>query len=147
MALICVGSTDLLSAEHTSRLLGPLLHWFYPRISPLTVLRLQILIRKAGHVTEYAILALLMFRALANTLFWRSAIGAMALTLIAAGAFAATDEFHQSFVPSRTASLRDVSIDTLGAGVGIAIYAVWWRRYRQRALPRSFSTNSGPERI
>lgn len=129
MALIFIGSTDLMSAEHTSRFLEPFFHWLNPGISPVNLLKLEMLVRKGGHVSEYAVLALLMFRALANTALLRHAVFAMSLTLLASGAFAASDEFHQSFVPSRTSSARDVVIDLAGASLGIALYALsWWRR-------------------
>src|SRR5207253_1241291 len=67
LALIFIGSTDLMSAEHTSRIIGPLLHWLFPTISPSTVLRVQFLMRKFAHVSEYAILAVLLYRACVHT--------------------------------------------------------------------------------
>ncbi len=102
-----------MSAEHTSRIIGPLLHWLFPTISPLTVLRVQFFMRKLAHVSEYAVLAVLLYRAFVHTtLKGRRALSA-GLVLLLCAAYAATDEFHQSFVPSRTASLRDVMIDIL----------------------------------
>ena len=65
MALIFLGSTDMLSAEHTSRFLVPFLRWLDPQISLATLNTIQIGIRKLGHLTEYAILAVLLWRALA----------------------------------------------------------------------------------
>jgi len=49
---------------------------------------------------------------------WRPAL----VALVVAAIYAAFDEFHQSFVPSRTASAHDVAIDIGGAVVGLAIY-------------------------
>ncbi len=123
MCLIFAGSTDLMSAEHTSRFLGPLLRWLKPDISSATLNAAQLAIRKAAHVTEYAILAGLLWRAarhswtLVAASFWKSA----AFALFAATIHAAVDEFHQSFVPSRTAMTRDVMIDICGALLGLLI--------------------------
>ena len=80
-------------------------------------------------MTEYAILSGLLFRALRGPLggFWRRA----AFALFPAILFAATDEWHQSFVATRTASLGDVCIDSLGAVVGILLCCLMqlaWRR-------------------
>ena len=119
MAIMFIGSTDLMSAEHTSRFLTPFLHWLKPDISPATVAHIHFLLRKGAHVTEYAILTALIFRALrglTNRLWWR-----VALALFPALLFAAADEFHQSFVASRTSSLGDVIIDSGGVIVGLVL--------------------------
>jgi VanZ family protein len=122
MALIFIGSTDVLSAEHTSRFLLPFLRWLDPKISWATLNAIQTIIRKLGHVTEYAILAALMWRALRGGTVGKSKTSILfVIVWIACGAFAASDEFHQSFVPSRTASVRDVMIDICGALIGLSI--------------------------
>src|SRR6266404_679946 len=64
MAVIFLGSTDMLSAEHTSRFLVPFLRWIDPQISLVALNAIQLGIRKLGHLTEYAILAMLLWRAL-----------------------------------------------------------------------------------
>ena len=122
MMLMFFGSTDLMSAEHTSRFLTPLLRWLNPDISPAAIAQAHLLLRKAAHLTEYAILTGLLFRALravSDGFWWRAAV-ALGPTLI----FAAADEYHQSFVPSRTASLGDVFVDYGGAVAGIIICRV-----------------------
>ena len=125
MALIFIGSTDILSAEHTSRIIGPLLRWLRPGISPMTIAKIHVLVRKAGHVSEYAVLAALFYRAVANTLLQGRAFASAVLVLIACATYAASDEFHQSFIPSRTASVRDVAIDFCGALLAVCIYAAF----------------------
>lgn len=121
MLVIFAASTDLGSAEHTSRVLIPLLHWINPAISGATILKIQFLIRKAAHLTEYAVLAMLLLRALRSGT--RDAFARQAgLVLVIAALYAMTDEFHQTLAPSRTASARDVLIDCLGAAAGLAIY-------------------------
>jgi VanZ family protein len=122
MALIFIGSTDVLSAEHTSRFLVPFLHWFDPQISWATLNAVQTIIRKLGHLTEYAILAALLWRALRSGTAWKSKTSILfAIVWIACAVFAASDEFHQSFVPSRTSSFHDVMIDIYGALIGLSI--------------------------
>jgi hypothetical protein len=52
MIFIFIGSTDLMSAEHTSRFIVPFLLWLKPDMSPETIARIHMLIRKLGHVTD-----------------------------------------------------------------------------------------------
>ena len=115
------GSTDLMSAEHTSRFLIPFLRWLKPDLSAEAIAQIHLLLRKAAHLTEYAILSGLLLRALRGSIggFWQRA----AIALFAALLFAVADEYHQSFVPSRTSVLRDVWIDWAGALIGILICA------------------------
>ena len=100
----------------------PFLLWLVPNISFQTIMTIQLFVRKAGHVTEYAILATLLWRVARHHWplrrgDWKPAI----LALFVAMTFAATDEFHQSFYPSRTATAHDVMIDIMGAIVGLLI--------------------------
>src|SRR5690349_2133097 len=76
MAVMFFGSTDLMSAEHTSRILEPLLRWLVPGISPQTLAQAHFYVRKAAHLTEYAILASLLFRALRlwTNSFWKRTV-------------------------------------------------------------------------
>ena len=75
------GSTDLMSAEHTSRILTPLLRWWNPDISPAAIAQVHFFVRKAAHLTEYAILAGLLCRALRGWIdeFWRRVAFTLAL--------------------------------------------------------------------
>lgn len=134
MALIFIGSGNALSSAHTSRFLGPLLHWLLPHAAEATVDRLQFAIRKCGHLTEYAILAGLYWHALGpagsggpRPWRWHDA----GLSLVLAAAYASSDEFHQSFVPSRQSSVGDVLIDTAGALASLLL--LWAFRRWQRA--------------
>ena len=117
LGIMFFGSTDLMSGEHTSRFLIPLLRWLKPDISEATILQIHLIVRKAAHVIEYAILSGLIFRALQGLVsgFWWRAACAFVPALF----FAAVDEYHQSFVPSRTSSLGDICIDYAGALLGI----------------------------
>ena len=124
MIVIFIMSTDYGAAAHTSRFLDPFLRWLMPRISDAGIARAHFLLRKTGHLTEYAILGMLLWRAWAQPKpgsrqpwQWKTAL--FALTF--AAAYAAGDEFHQSFVPSRGASVQDVIIDACGAFLGLMV--------------------------
>ena len=124
MAVIFCASTDLGSIHHTSRIIGPTLRFFWPNISDDTIRHVQTFVRKTGHVSEYAILALLAFRGRNRGFFiskWsvRSASFAVIFSML----YACSDEFHQSFVPTREATVMDVLIDTFGACAGV--FAIW----------------------
>jgi VanZ family protein len=129
VALIFIGSTDLMSAEHTGRFLVPFLRWLKPDISALAIQEAHILVRKTGHVTEYAVLGVLLLRAIRHRHFGRRVWIDFGVTLIVALALAAADEFHQSFVPTRTSSPVDVMIDVCGVLIGLAIY---WSANRRK---------------
>jgi VanZ family protein len=133
--LIFIGSSDLLSGSHTgSFLLGPL-RWLFPHASEATLAFIHLAIRKAGHLTEYGILAGLLARAFRTSSieFLRRGWFWAALTLIVV--YALSDEFHQSFVPSRGASLHDSMIDSVGGLLGLTI-VWWWHRRSQRKIRR-----------
>lgn len=132
MVLIFAGSTDVLSAEHTSRFLVPFLRWLDPHISFAMITTINVVLRKLGHLTEYAVLAALLWRALRGTLRSRRTITLVAIALTASALFAASDEFHQSFVATRTASENDVLIDICGAIVGLAICWMIGQKNRQK---------------
>jgi VanZ family protein len=130
MLLIFVASGDLMSAEHTSRFLFPFLRWIAPGISPRTIASIHFFIRKSAHFTEYAILAVLLWRGIHQRQAgsWRAA----AIALAAAAIYAFLDEFHQFFIPSRTSASRDVVIDFFGAAIGLAICTAFGRKKRDR---------------
>ena len=80
--------------------------------------------RKCGHLTEYAVLALLLWRSIhqpdkKNPRPWRWDEAGLALAMVLL--YAASDEIHQVFVTSRTALTSDVAIDTCGGALGLAL--------------------------
>jgi VanZ family protein len=134
MVLIFLASTNALSAEHTSRFLVPFLRWLKPDISSETLAQIQFLVRKFGHVTEYAILATLLWRALRGGTNLRMQMSTVFVAVwLACGIFATSDEFHQSFMPSRTAVSSDVLIDICGATIGLAICLMVSRKHNSAA--------------
>lgn len=131
MLVIFAASTDMMSAEHTSRFIGPFLRWLLPDISPATIASVQLLVRKAAHLTEYAVLGALFARAFLRGHGKTTARYAL-LTWLICLAWAALDEFHQTFVASRTGSPIDVMIDATGALAGLGIYWLATRRRHQK---------------
>ncbi|MBI4323773.1 MAG: VanZ family protein [Chloroflexi bacterium] len=119
MLLIFFGSTDLLSSERTSRIIGPVLRWLIPDVSAETIRQVQLLARKAAHLIEYAVLALLLWRARRQDRPrpWtgREAGFVLLLTVL----YAVTDELHQGLVASRYASVADVFVDAAGSALGL----------------------------
>jgi VanZ family protein len=131
-AVIFTGSTDAFSFGHTSRFIGPFLRWLSPGLPDAVVESAVFWIRKAAHVTEYAVLAGLWWRALRRPVRldsrpWSWPIAAQAL--LGCALWAAADEIHQAFTHTRGASVRDVALDTAGAALGLVLlWCVWaWR--------------------
>ena len=116
--LVLAASTDAFSSLHTGHWLSTIL-WrlLGRRPHEQSVDALNFWWRKATHVIAYGILGALWFRALRGgaPIRW---LPRWAWTAIAIAASVATvDEIHQIFVPSRTASVFDVLLDTGGAAV------------------------------
>jgi VanZ family protein len=88
------------------------------------------IIRKLAHFTAYFILAILVINALriSNVSGFKSII----ITLLISIIYAATDEFHQSFIPGRGPSIKDVFIDSFGASFGLAIYSAFSKLKKRR---------------
>ena len=76
----------------------------------------DLVLRKLAHGAEYAVLGVLLLRA----------IGRPGTAFALATLYAATDEIHQAFVPGRQTSPLDLAIDAAGAAVGIALATRRW---------------------
>jgi VanZ family protein len=88
--------------------------------NPLQFLPPELLLQdKLLHAIEYAALGALLVPAL--RLAGRSPVAALALAVGLASLYGATDEFHQSFVPGRSADVLDWVADTLGAALGALV--------------------------
>jgi VanZ family protein len=117
-------STDSFSSEHTSVFIIPALRFLFPHASAETLELMHGVIRKMAHLTEYFILSIFLMHGLRGTdRAWKLKWAIWAI-VIAAG-YASFDEFHQSFVPSRTASPWDALLDTTGASVAQVVLWVW----------------------
>jgi VanZ family protein len=126
MIVVLSASSAEFSAANTGSLLGSALSWLLPGLPVHRIDLIHGIIRKLAHFTEYAILGALWFRGLTRSDLARSPTAAW-LALLISVACAVADETHQAFVPSRTASLRDVLLDSTGALTAIVAGRLgWW---------------------
>lgn len=135
MGLVFSASADKQSFAHSSMLFEPMVHWLFPHLSPGAVADLHHVFRKTCHLTEYAILAWLLWRAIHKPYRhesrpWNWAEAGLALSIVFA--YAASDEFHQIFVPNRTPLVSDVMIDTCGGAVGLLLLWLGLKITRRR---------------
>jgi VanZ family protein len=123
IAVIFYLSSDSGSMTQTSRFLRPLVLFFFPDISEASLQIIHGFVRKSAHVVEYAVLALLVLRAMWTSHFEVLRRYKFVIPVLFVIAIASIDEFNQSFLSSRTGTARDVLLDTAG---GItAVLAVW----------------------
>jgi len=119
LIVIAIESTSLLSSSNTSRILYPMFHLIFGLSHPAFEVW-NGYIRKAGHVFGYGFLCILLFRA------WRSTVREpegptwtlrwASIAVFGTALVASLDEWHQTFLPSRTGRWQDVVLDT-SAGI------------------------------
>jgi VanZ family protein len=142
LLFIVIESTDSFSSAHTSRFLWPTFHFLFG----IDIVRFENwhhYIRKAGHCVGYFVLSFLLFRAWratfprAGVARWTSrwsskwAGAAFFVTVMVAS----LDEWHQSYIPSRTGTYHDVLLDSfaaLTAQIAILGFFLWTRKPRGR---------------
>jgi len=121
MAVMFVFSTDFGSMENTRSFLFPIARFLFPSVTPRELQSFLYLLRKSAHLTEYAILAILWFFVISKKgrrNSWKPALIALGISCFYAG----LDEIHHAFLASRTGSLIDVGIDSLGAIIGLTLW-------------------------
>jgi VanZ family protein len=146
LSFIVIESTDSFSSAHTSKFLWPILHF----LAGIDIVRFENwhhYIRKAGHCVGYFVLSVLLFRAWRATFpravsrwtsrwSWRWASAAF----LATATVASLDEWHQSYLPSRTGTYKDVLLDSSAALVAqIAILGFFFLTRRPRCRVESAS--------
>jgi VanZ family protein len=130
LGLIVGESTNFASAEHTARLLYPLLHFLFG-LQPAQFPVWHFLIRKTGHFVGYFTLSWLLFRAWRDTfpiagVNWSMQWARIAFFMTAL--VACLDEWHQTYLPSRTGTLHDVLLDSTAALTAQAVIFMILRR-------------------
>jgi VanZ family protein len=128
LIVICIESSALLSAHNTGRILYPVLYFLFG----MTHARFEhwhIYMRKGGHIFGYGLLSILLFRAWRETLpLARNAKWALrwaTIAVLGTALVASLDEWHQSFIPTRTGTPWDVLLDTC-AGIAAQILVFLW---------------------
>jgi VanZ family protein len=129
ICLIAFESTDFFSSEHTGSMLYSLLTRLFGQIDFYKFLVFHHYLRKTGHAVGYGMLSLLLLRG------WRATFGrvpslllrATLLSWLGTAFVASMDEWHQSYIPSRTGTIWDVALDTV-AGVAFLVVAYIWLR-------------------
>lgn len=131
LIVIAIESTTYLSSDNTSRFLYPVLHFLFG-IDYATFEPLHHFLRKCGHVFGYGLLSILLFRAWRETFpridgaKWSARWAAIAL--FGTALVASLDEWHQSYIPTRTGTYRDVILDTCaGLAAQLAIFLYYQR--------------------
>jgi VanZ family protein len=128
MSVIFYFSTDTFAGDNTGSLLWKIFSFVYPGASRELFGSIHFYIRKAAHFTEYAILALLLFRAFRSGAVerWRRqwAIG----SLLIAVAYALLDEYHQALTRHRVGSIYDSLTDTSGVVTALILLGLIRRK-------------------
>ena len=149
LAVIAFESTAVMSADNTGHFLLAIARFFDPRITLAQLQLLNAAGRKIGHCIGYGILSLLMLRAWWATLMlprsatrlpsWSAMVTtwsarAAVLALLSAATVAGLDEWHQTLLPARTGTIRDVALDIMAAAlVQLVIVAARAVRGKQEA--------------
>ena len=127
LAVIVTESTNLGSADHTSRILYPIFHFLFG-MDPARFAGWHVVLRKTGHFVGYFTLSVLLFRS------WRASFPRLStrwclqwatLAFLCTLLVATFDEWHQTFLPSRTGTVRDVILDsTAGLVAQILLFMI-----------------------
>src|SRR6267154_2628465 len=130
VVLITFESTDFFSSQNTGSMLYALLTHFLGQIDIYKFLVFHHYLRKTGHVVGYGMLGLLLLRGWRATLDQdHSKLGHTVLLSWLGTAFVASmDEWHQSYIPSRTGTWRDAVLDSV-AGLIFLLAAYFWLRH------------------
>lgn len=97
----------------------------------------HLLVRKLGHLGEYAILAMLAAHAFRTSSYELLRRHWFLASLLLSVLYSLSDEFHQSFVPTRGASIYDCLIDSVGGLIGLAIVWLWRQKARRKQSQRA----------
>ena len=139
LILIVIESTSYLSAANTARLLYPIFHALFG-VDQIHFVYWNHYIRKTGHFVGYFTLSLLLFRAWKATLPSNSRweIRWAAIAFFMSAFVGSMDEFHQTFLPSRTGLVTDAILDSTAALIAqIVIFVVilfWGSRSRREEV-------------
>ena len=148
MAIIFWFSTDRFSGQETGSRFEMIIDWVAPWLGDVVRSSLHFLVRKLGHLTEYAILAVLWQRAFGSR-EWRGRLNhprsqSLLILLLVAG-YALVDEWHQTFTAYRSGSLTDCLIDFAGGVIGLQLASRGGRPKGKPARGETCQKRSQPE--
>ena len=143
IGVICFESTSVFTSEHTQHWVYALLNVFSHQLAAHTE-TINAVGRKVGHFTGYSVLGALSFIGWTELLAYmkesqliklgrvievprRWHLRAAVLAVLVVFAVACLDEFHQSFMPGRTAAFHDVILDTMGGIFAQLLILLFWR--------------------
>ena len=145
VAIICVESTSLFSSQNTSSILRTIVERWFGHINDSPWELYHHTLRKSGHFIGYGLVAFTFLRAWLHTLdlrtpssllSWR--LNSTLLAIVSTALVASCDEYHQSYIPSRTGSPYDVLLDTAGAcALCLLIWLLCWSRRQSRTELRA----------
>jgi len=150
LIVIAIESTAWLSSNNTGRFLYPIFHFLFG-MTQEDFAPWNHLLRKAGHVVGYGFLSFLLFRAWRETLPAVTVIGQnirwtfrwSAIAVLGTALVASLDEWHQSFIPSRTGRWQDVVLDTC-AGIAAQALIFFWSSWNSGAASERDHTSPLP---
>jgi VanZ family protein len=136
VAIICTESTNTFSSQNTSNWLRPIAERLLGAFRNDTWDLFHHYLRKTGHFIGYGTVGFTFLRAWLYTLDWRGPTTLLAwrvestiLAIFSTAIIASCDEFHQTFIPSRTGTPQDVLLDTTGATVlCLLVWLICWSR-------------------
>jgi VanZ family protein len=137
VCIIALESTKAFGADHTS---GPLRFLYQAIFGPVSNAHwgmIHMLLRKSGHFIGYGLLGLTWLRAWWMTLPRSMFAVDTVLALLGTAMTASADEFHQTFLPNRTGTPRDVLLDCGGALAMQVLVYVFMRTFRPKRLTRA----------
>ena len=109
------------------------MRWLFPQMSQAHIEQLHYGFRKCCHLAEYAVFAILAWRAIRqpeknDCRPWRWDEAGLALAFVFL--YAATDELHQVFVPTRTGQVSDIVVDVSGGAIGITLLWIAGKKFK-----------------
>ncbi len=137
ITVVATSSSDLFSSTHSAHLLRWVFASIFGNVYNIPWDTINFCVRKSGHFCGYGLIGLAWLRAWWMTLPHSHFLTDAALGLLGCAAMASLDEWHQTYIPSRTGSAWDVLLDCCGAIVmQLAVY-IFMRLFRPRQLARA----------
>lgn len=135
--VVAISSSDLFSSTHSEHLLRWLFESIFGKVRGIPWDTVNLWVRKSGHFCGYGLIGLAWLRAWWMTLPQSRFLTDAALGLLGCATMASLDEWHQSYIPSRTGSVWDVLLDCCGAITLQLLVYVFMRLFRPKRLARA----------